>query len=145
MPTNPTPAPVSGDDRDALVWINAAGRYENHPPALSGDPYLDHGNTGSTETIDASVATVHRIVLDSATVTLTFSGAVSGRAVSFSLIVVQDGTGGRAVVWPGSVLWPGGTDAVISTAANAVDLLTFMSVDGGTSWAGMIAGQAFAT
>ncbi len=46
---------------------------------------------------------------------------------TWALIVKQDGTGSRTLAYNAAYLWPGGTDPVLSTAANAVDLLTFIS------------------
>src|SRR6185369_17876545 len=66
--------------------------------------YQDHGNTGSTETVDASVADVHRLVANAATVTLTLTGApAAGTPGVIRLWLEQDGTGGRDWVFPGSV------------------------------------------
>jgi hypothetical protein len=41
------------------------------------------------------------------------------------LKVIQDATGSRAVTWPASVKWPSGTAPTLSTAANAIDIVTF--------------------
>ena len=101
--------------------------------------YTAHGNTGSTETFDALTGW-HSATLDSATVTATFTGATSGLVAAMVLELAQDGTGGRLVTWPGSVVWPGGIAPTLSTAAGAVDILTFFSRDGGTTWYGFLAG-----
>ncbi len=44
----------------------------------------------------------------------------------------QDGTGNRTMAWPSNFRWPGATPGVLSTAANAVDLLvaTFFASSG---------------
>jgi hypothetical protein len=105
--------------------------------------YQDHGSMGSTETFDVSSANVHRGVLD-ANCTFTFTGASSGRACALTLHLVQDATGSRTVTWPASVDWPGGTAPVLSTAANAVDVLTLHTVNGGTTWYGFAPGLAMA-
>ena len=46
--------------------------------------------------------------------------------------ITQDATGSRTMTWPTSFKWPGGTAGVLSTAANAVDLLvaTYRSATG---------------
>jgi hypothetical protein len=77
--------------------------------------------------------------------TFTFSGATSGSACSFGVYLTQDGTGSRTVAWPGSVMWAdGGTVPVLSTAAGAIDVLVFESLNGGTSWFGSLVGTNFA-
>jgi hypothetical protein len=107
--------------------------------ALKDIGYTAHGNTGSTETFDALTGW-HSATLDAATVTATFTGATSGLVAAMVLELAQDGTGGRLVSWPGSVVWPGGVAPTLSTAAGAVDILTFFSRDGGTTWYGFMAG-----
>lgn len=46
---------------------------------------------------------------------------------TWALIVKQDGTGSRTLSYDASYLFPGGTDPVLSTAASAIDVLTFIS------------------
>lgn len=46
---------------------------------------------------------------------------------TYVLFVVQDGTGSRTLAYHADYLFPGGVDPVLSTAANAVDVLTFVS------------------
>jgi len=77
-------------------------------------------------------------------VTLTFSGAIAGRACSFTAYLRQDATGGRVVTWPGSVSWSGAVAPSLSTAANSIDIVVFESIDGGTNWYGSLVGTAFA-
>ena len=73
--------------------------------------------------------------------TFTFSYPVaSGDVSTLTLIVTQDGTGSRTIAWPGAVDWAGGTAPTISTAANAVDIFTFITHDAGTTWYGFAAG-----
>lgn len=75
--------------------------------------------------------------------TFTFSGATASTACSFGLYLTQDGTGSRTVTWPGSVRWSGGAPT-LSTGANAVDILVFETIDGGTTWYGSLVGTNFA-
>lgn len=66
----------------------------------------------------------HRIHLDQAATVITFS--VPNGPADIYLILVQDATGGRTATWPASVLWPGGSPPVLSTAANAVDIVSMI-------------------
>jgi hypothetical protein len=43
--------------------------------------------------------------------------------------------------WPASVKWAGGTTPVFG---NGVHLIGFVTVDGGTTWKGVVGGVAFA-
>lgn len=102
-----------------------------------------NATSGATATIDLESGNVHDVTLTD-NCTFTFSNPpATGKAGSFTLILRQDGTGSRTVTWPASVDWPEGTAPTISTAASAVDVLVFVTVDGGTTWLGMLAGAAF--
>lgn len=102
---------------------------------------IDTTNTGTVD-IDCAAAGVQERTL-TGNVTFTFSGTVSGDACTITLILKQDATGGRTVTWPASVDWPGGTAPTVSSAANAVDIYTFITTDNGTTWYGMASGQDF--
>ena len=75
--------------------------------------------------------------------TFTFAGATAGAACSFGLYLTQDATGGRTVTWPSSVRWSGGTEPTLSTGANAIDILVFETINGGTTWFGSLVGTNF--
>lgn len=109
-----------------------------------GEEVATDSDSGATHTIDLTTGNVHDLTL-TANCTLTFSNpTASGDACSFTLILRQDGTGSRTVTWPASVDWPAATAPTLSTAAAAVDVLTFVTVDGGTTWLGFVAGQGMA-
>ena len=76
--------------------------------------------------------------------TFTFSNvpATANTAASITLFLVQDGTGSRIATWPGTVDWAAATAPTLTTTAAAVDVLTFITLDGGTVWNGFVAGQA---
>jgi hypothetical protein len=56
------------------------------------------------------------------------TGAVAGG--TYVLIVTQDGTGSRTLAYGTNYKFPGGTTPTLSTAAGAVDVLTFVSPNG---------------
>jgi trimeric autotransporter adhesin len=60
----------------------------------------------------------------------TISNPVDGQTINW--FITQDATGSRTMTWPATFKWPGGTAGVLSTAANAVDLL--VATYRGTSW-----------
>ncbi len=94
--------------------------------------------SGTDPEIDLDEGNVFVQTLSGAT-EYTITGAVSGKAHSFTLLVTQPSTP-VAVTWPGSVLWPGGDAPDMDEAG--VYALTFVSVDGGTVWLGMGGGGA---
>ena len=55
--------------------------------------------------------------------------------------MIQDGTGSRTLAYNAIYKWPAGVAPVLSTAANAIDILTFVS--DGTNMYG-VAQKAFA-
>jgi len=95
-------------------------------------------NTTSTTTLDLTSGNVFHYILAVATTTFVFSNPpASGTAGSFTLILKQDATGSRAITWPASVDWAGGTAPTATATASSVDIYTFVTVDGGTIWHGM--------
>ena len=93
------------------------------------------GSISGTATADLADGNVFTATM-TADVTFTFSGATSGKACSFDLWLSMDGTGGWTPTWPGSVTWIGGTEPALDTAASALNVMVFESMDGGTTWHG---------
>jgi len=46
---------------------------------------------------------------------------------TYTLIITQDGTGSRVITWGAAYKFAGGTKFILSTAASAVDIITFLS------------------
>jgi len=92
--------------------------------------------TGATETLDVSVYGVHDCTMDQNCV-FTFSNpATSGKCSSFVLIL----RGAFTPTLPASIDWSGGSAPTYTTPS----VYTFVTVDGGTTWLGSQAGNAFA-
>lgn len=102
-----------------------------------------NATSGTSATVDLADGNVHDITLTD-NCTLSFTGSAASVGCAFTLVLRQDGTGSRTVTWPSSVDWAGGTAPTLSTAASAVDVLTFVTIDNGTTWLGFVAGQAMA-
>lgn len=86
------------------------------------DGIVDNGNSGTSDTVTWTAGNMQKSTL-TGNCTFTFvAPTLSGR---YSLTLIQDGTGSRLVTWPASVRWPGGTAPTLSTAASAVDKVTF--------------------
>jgi hypothetical protein len=97
--------------------------------------------SGASQTLPAT-ANVHDVTL-TAGCTFTLPTLVSGYGDAITLILRQDATGSRTVTWPGSVSWVTGTAPTLKTAANAVDVITLFTVDGGTTWGGAYVSSGF--
>lgn len=91
------------------------------------------GVSGST-TLDLSQSNVFELTLVGAT-SLVFTNPPPSTVYTFTLIVKQDGAGGRTITWPASVKWPGAIVPPATTTANAVDIWSGVTYDGGTTYA----------
>jgi hypothetical protein len=92
----------------------------------AGQPNLGlvaDGNCGAAQTINFNLSVIHTSTLSAASCTYTFTNPIAGS--TYRLVVAQDGTGGRIVVWPGTVTWFGGVAPVLSTTPNAIDVCSF--------------------
>jgi len=95
------------------------------------------GSAGGARTIDLTLGNVITATVSGSTVTWTFSNPpASGTTGSFTLILTNGGS--QTVNWPASVDWAGGTAPTLT--ASGVDILTFITVDGGTIWYGFAGG-----
>ena len=120
---------ISGTTGVATSNITLTGNYTEGVVAI--------GSSGTTQTLSLTNGTFQTVTL-TGNCTFTMPTATAGQ--SFILIVSQDATGGRTATFT-SVKWPGGTAPVITVAASAIDIISFVS--NGTSWFGTAA-QAFA-
>lgn len=100
----------------------------------SYDEYIN-ANTATTgaTTLDISSGNFFNLTLTGNT-TFTYTNAPSGRMVSFTIAVKQDATGGRTITWPSGTKWPGGVAPPATTSANAIDIWSVMTYDGGSTW-----------
>jgi len=73
-------------------------------------------------TVDCNLSNVFSTTFTANVTTApTMSNPKDGQTINW--FITQDATGGRTMLWPSTFRWPGGTAGVLSTAANAVDLL----------------------
>ena len=115
----------------------------NDPQTISQKNLKDYsiegsaiGNTGATQTFDLEVANFFSATLDQNS-TFTFSNpAASGDFCGFVLELTNGGA--FTITFPASVDWVGGTAPTLTAAG--VDLLVFVTRDGGTTFLGLVAG-----
>ena len=77
-----------------------------------------------TTTIDWKLGNKFKFTFGAGNETLAFTAPT--KPGNFVLMIVQDSTGGRTITWPATVKWPGGTAPTLSTAASAVDIVSFL-------------------
>jgi hypothetical protein len=112
-------------------------------PTLTGlrEAYSAVTSSSGTATLDFSAATVFQLTLSEDVSTFTWNNApTSGTAFGFTLKVIQDSTA-RTIAFPASVDWPGGAAPTLSSGSGDVDVFTFFTIDGGTTYYGFTAGQ----
>lgn len=86
----------------------------------------------SESIIDVSLGSCFTKTITVAT-TFAFTGVPSNATACFSLVLTNGGS--QTVTWPSSVKWSGGANPEL--AASGVDVFTFLTVDGGTTWYGV--------
>ena len=95
------------------------------------------GSTGGgTQDIDLTLGNNVVATVDTSANTFTFSNpTASDELCGFTLFLTNGGS--QTVNWPASVDWAGGTAPTLTTAG--LDILVFITTDGGTIWHGMVA------
>lgn len=119
---------VSNNTSDYVLSAVSSGYIKNNE-GLNRDNLYAQGNvTGATTFNRVNGAKITATLTGNITVTLT-SGV--GLGDTLTLVLTQDGTGGRTATWPSNFKKAGGT-LTLSTAASAVDTITM--VWDGTNW-----------
>lgn len=129
--------------------VPASGDFDWADNELTRALFLDYAEAFTVPTpvasitLDLETGNVFDVTRDQNTTLVFDNPPVSGKAGSFTLILRQDGTGGWTTTMPASVIWEGASEPIFSTTANTVDILSFLTVDGGTTWYGFLGGIDF--
>ncbi len=106
---------------------------------------IETDSQSTTYTLDWAAFTYVELTL-TGDVTISFSNLVAGRSVT--LLLIQDGTGGRSVTWPGAVNWIN-NEPDLQLDGAAIDVVSlFIRADGTTvegfsaTWPHLNAGKA---
>ena len=144
-----TAATVTGAAQSAitsvgtLTGLTMGGELAAVDQVISRPEMKDYAETKvamAAHAVDLSLGNVQTYTL-SGNQTLTFTNPpASGKAGSFTLIVTNGGS--ATLTWPTSVDWAAATAPTLTSSG--VDILTFLTVDGGTIWYGFAAGLAMA-
>jgi hypothetical protein len=142
-PNNGVSVPSGG--AISVIPLGGANIQLASPVELKGALHegLSVANTTATTTLSLVNGNVFDRTLAVGTTTFEFSGAIANKAGSFTLIL-RHGADGRTVNFPASVKWPNGSPPSLSTVSGSVDVLTFVTVDGGTTWLGGLNGVGYA-
>ena len=105
-------------------------------PVLTG--YTEHEVANAavtgTFTMDCGAANFFDLTLTGNTTISPSNVPPSTRVWSGSIAAKQDATGGRTITWPAGTKYAGGVAPPATTTANALDIWSLMTYDGGTSW-----------
>ena len=104
------------------------------------------GNTGTSQTLAETNGNVQTWTMNGNCTFTMPSGSGLQAGTSLTLILTQDGTGSRTGAFTG-VKWAGGSAPTLTTTATTgIDVLTFITFNGGASpvWYGFVAGAAMA-
>ena len=132
-----------------MVLITSVYFWEHSSSAFFFDDEIPV-ETKATPTISAgalslnlSTATLFYVTLNGIITSFTFASPPSSPKVySFTLQFVADGTL-RSVTWPTSVKWGSAGQPSLTSTSGKIDVFTFLTHDGGTTWLGFVSGQAF--
>ena len=130
--------------------VPATGAVNFADFALSRPVLKDYGITTTSPSSSSNVLILDMengnafdVTLTEAVTTLTLSNPpASGKAGTIIFIARQDGTGGWAITWPGTVIWERdtGESPAQTTDIDAVDIYMLLTVNAGTTWYGFVLG-----
>lgn len=94
------------------------------------------------ETLDYTAGPYFAVTLtDNANITVSNPPA-SGSVGTFTVEVTQ-GSGPYSITWMSGTTWAGGTAPTLSAGSGDVDIFSFTTRDGGTTWSGFVGGFDF--
>mgnify|MGYP003133672362 CR=1 FL=1 len=123
--------------------LNTSGVFTFHDKTVARLNLKDYGevtsalgSAGGARTIDLENGNNFTATVSASTVTWTFSNpTASDELCGFTLFLTNGGS--QTVNWPAAVDWAGGTAPTLTESG--LDILVFITTDGGTIWHGMVA------
>ena len=108
------------------------------------EPVSSPGISGNTLSLDLSLAQVFNVSLNAgiSAFIVTNVPQTASRAIGFSLFLTANGTA-QGISWGSAVKWPSAIPPTLTTTNNKTDILSFTTLDGGTSYFGSVAGQNY--
>ena len=98
-----------------------------HVNAWSGQQYFAQQALTSGSSIAWNLNTQQSATLTLATNATLSNPTNQNGGGTYTLIITQDGTGSRTLAFGTAYFWPAGIAPILSTAAGAIDILTFIS------------------
>lgn len=118
-----------------LVTVDATQTLTNKTYQAANETVEALGNQTGSIALDYANGAMQTLTLTGNT-TITAINNPPANGGTLSLLITQDGSGGHTLAFPASVKWTGGTDPTITATASAIDLVSLITFDGGTTWYG---------
>ena len=140
------PTTVFSVDGTGAITAGGADFINNEVTQATLKDYAETVNAigstgGGTQDFDLTLGNVASVTVDTSANTFTFSNpSASGTTCSLTLIITNGGS--QTVNWPAAVDWAGGTAPTLTTSG--IDVISFITIDGGTIWYGFPGGLAMA-
>jgi hypothetical protein len=94
--------------------------------------------------VNCSTGNNFALTLQSGTNAISFTNfAPTGTLHGVNLFITQDGVGSRLATWPATVSWGTAGVPTLSTTANSIDIVNFITYTGGSKILGMLSGKGF--
>ena len=131
-----TTAPqISSTGNDSNIDLKLAGKGtgkiapQSHINMSSKDVYFTEysiGNSGTAPTINWGNGQKQSMTLDNTSVNLNTNWSAPPGPGNYLLRLIQGSGGSKTIgTWPTNFKWPGGTAPTLSTAASAIDIVSF--------------------
>jgi hypothetical protein len=132
---------------DGTTWISQSNVISANTIAISNSAYINSNRTiinygltvnalgsgSGSRTIDLTLGNFVTATV-TGTTTWTFSNPIASPNACGIILELTDG-GSATQNWPSGIKWPGGTAPTLTVSG--VDVLVFISDDGGTIWRGV--------
>ena len=132
-PTNTSTIAMNGSTTFSTD-VTVSGNLINPTLKAYSEFKVSNAYTTGTVTLDLSTSNVFQNILTGNTTFVFSNPPANTKVFSFTIITVQDATGGRTITWPTSKKFSGGVTPPPTTTANAIDVWSVMTYDGGTSY-----------
>jgi hypothetical protein len=133
---------LSGTIGGSLTWSGAQTFSSSIKTTSIIETFSAPSITSNVLTIDLTQGTVFNVTNSANINTFTISNATASTAQAFTLVMTSNGSS-RTQTWGSSVKWPGGTAPTLTATSGKVDVLTFVTNNGGTTWYGFVGGQNY--
>jgi hypothetical protein len=98
--------------------------------------YANIGTISTNTNINCASGDFADVMLTGSTNLIFQNCATAGHVDQLTVIVRQDPTGSRTLGYGNTIRWSDNIVPVLTTTANTMDVLQFMTYDGGTIWFG---------